>query len=114
VTTGNNESSDFIIGDAADRRVILVHAKASAIWRPYSASAVQEVCAQAQKNTALFSTYSLQKPSNFGLWSEPHRFGGLSISSRLRRTKNTTAEQVWSDELAPLLYKPTNYLERSG
>ncbi|MDT5287714.1 MAG: hypothetical protein QOF88_2603, partial [Mycobacterium sp.] len=54
--TGKNESCDFIIADGADRRVILVHAKASTDWRPYSASAVQEVCAQAQKNTALFST----------------------------------------------------------
>lgn len=104
--TGKNESCDFIIADGADRRVILVHAKASTKWRPYSASAVQEVCAQAQKNTALFSTYSLQKPANFGLWNEPHRFGGLSVSSRLRRSTNATAEQVWTNELAPLLYNP--------
>ncbi|WP_373123053.1 DEAD/DEAH box helicase [Mycobacterium marinum] len=103
---GKNESCDFIIADHADRRVVLVHAKASDTWRPYSASAVQEVCAQAQKNTALFSTYTLQKPANFHLWDEPHNFSGLSVSPRIRKSKSSGPERVWEEELAPLLYNP--------
>ncbi len=41
------ETADFILADEEHRRVVVVHAKASATWRPYSASAIQEICAQA-------------------------------------------------------------------
>jgi hypothetical protein len=83
----DNESCDFILADTVNRRVVLVHAKAWSDWRPFSASAVQEVCAQAQKNTALFSTYTLRKPDNFHLWDETHRFNGLSVAPRIRKSK---------------------------
>jgi hypothetical protein len=103
---GSNETCDFILADTVGRRVVLIHAKASSDWRPFSASAVQEVCAQAQKNTALFSTYSLRRPANIDLWDEPHRFHGLSVAKRIRKAGYSRAERVWSEELAPLLYNP--------
>lgn len=103
---GSNESCDFIMADAVGRRVVLIHAKASSYYRPYSASAVQEVCAQAQKNTALFSTYTLRKPDNFNLWDGPHNFQKLSVAKRIRKSRHADAERIWSDELAPLLSNP--------
>ncbi|MFP1155596.1 DEAD/DEAH box helicase [Mycobacterium sherrisii] len=103
---GDNESCDFILADAVSRRVVLVHAKASSDWRPFSASAVQEVCAQAQKNTALFSTYTLRRPANLNLWDTAHRFNGLAVANRIRKSGSPDAERVWTDELAPLLYNP--------
>ncbi|MET4278494.1 MULTISPECIES: hypothetical protein [unclassified Bradyrhizobium] len=54
-----------ILADLSIRRVVLVHAKASKSFRRYSASAVQEVCAQAQKNMALFFYLLLPKTREF-------------------------------------------------
>jgi hypothetical protein len=106
----NKESADFILADDVARRVVLVHAKASATFRKYSASAVQEVCAQAQKNTALFSTYSLQRPGNYRLWDKPHKFRGdhktnLVVNRRVRLPISGTAADAWST-LSELLHNP--------
>jgi hypothetical protein len=105
-----NESADFILADEQARRVVLVHAKGSTEWRPFSASAVQEVCAQAQKNTALFSLFSLQKPGNFSRWGAKHSFKGsdnvsLSIRHRIRKPRGLAPTQVWS-RLQKLLLNP--------
>jgi hypothetical protein len=70
------ESADFNFADSVNRRVVLVHAKASKKFREFSASAVQEVCAQAQKNTSPFSTFALQRMGNFDQWNRPHKFTG--------------------------------------
>lgn len=101
-----DESADFILGDTVSRRVALIHAKASSKWKPLSASAVQEVCAQAQKNTALFSTYSLRKPPNLTRWDGAHRFDGSIVDQRIRKSRHSSAEDIWSNELAPLLHNP--------
>jgi hypothetical protein len=106
----SKESADFIFADASNRRVVLVHAKASKSFREFSASAVQEVCAQAQKNMALFSTYSLQKPGNFNLWNRAHKFSGdnkvkLIVQKRIRRPVSETAAGAWST-LNELLQNP--------
>jgi hypothetical protein len=101
-----NECADFILADEVDRRVVLVHAKASKDWRQFSASAVQEVCAQAQKNTSLFSTYSLRPPPNLRRWDRPHKFNGLTVRHRIRKPTELTASRVWSQQLEPLLYNP--------
>jgi hypothetical protein len=105
-----SETADFIFADIDKRRVILVHAKASSSFREYSASAVQEVCAQAQKNTSLFSTFSLQPPRNLKLWNGPHKFIGkgkvrLSVRNRIRKPKEAKAASVWAD-LLEVLHNP--------
>ncbi|MHB8816440.1 MAG: hypothetical protein ACYDAE_24685 [Steroidobacteraceae bacterium] len=104
------ESADFILADEVGQRFVLVHAKASDKWRPFSASAVQEVCAQAQKNASLLSMFSLQKPGNFGAWNDPHRFVGtgsvaLMVTQRIRKPAGVDKAEVW-DRLAPLLRNP--------
>lgn len=106
----NKESADFILADKLNRRVVLVHAKASASFRKYSASAVQEVCAQAQKNTSLFSTYSLQRPGNYELWDQAHNYTGdgkvsLTITNRIRKPLPFSAQGAW-DILSELLHNP--------
>ena len=106
----SKESADFIFADAFNRRVVLIHAKASKQFREFSASAVQEVCAQAQKNMALFSTYSLQKPGNFSLWNRAHKFSGdnkvkLTVQKRFRKPASETAAGAWAT-LNELLQNP--------
>lgn len=78
-----------------------MHANASDKFREFSASAVQEVCAQAQKNMALFSTYSLQKPGNINLWNRAHKFSGdnrvkLTVRKRIRKPVSETAAGAWA------------------
>ena len=101
----SKESADFIFADASNRRVVLVHAKASDKFREFSASVVQEVCAQAQKNMALFPTYSLQKPGNFNLWNRAHKFSGdarlsspfkSGFANRFRRRRRVPGQHLTS------------------
>jgi hypothetical protein len=104
------ESADFIFADSIDRRVVLVHAKASKKFREYSASAVQEICAQAQKNTSPFSTFSLQRMGNYDQWNRPHKFTGdgkvsLTIKNRIRKPTGYKAKDAWG-ELSDLLHNP--------
>lgn len=111
-----SETADFILVDEdKDRRAVLVHAKASGTYRKFSASAVQEICAQAQKNTALFSTFSLQEPPNLTRWDEPHIFAGrslgkgresLTIQNRMRLSKWPNARAAWDRSLSQLLRNP--------
>lgn len=100
------ECADFIIADTLGRRVVLIHGKASETWRPYSASALQEICAQAQKNTALFSSREPRMPPNITLWDKAHNFNNLSVAKRIRKPNRDTAERIWHDQLAPLLANP--------
>lgn len=105
------ETADFILADEGEnRRVVLVHAKASDSYKKFSASAVQEVCAQAQKNTGLFSTYSLREP-NLAQWDQPHTFTGkgkiaLTVNNRFRVSKWPDARSAWEGGLSPLLRNP--------
>lgn len=106
----DKETADFILADRSNRRVVLVHAKASKTFRKYSASAVQEVCAQAQKNMALFSTYSLRKPENFKRWGDAHKFKGdgnvsLTVRRRIRKPIAGDPSDIW-DTLSALLQNP--------
>lgn len=104
------ESADFIFADAVDRRVVLIHAKASKKFREYSASALQDVCAQAQKNTSPFSTFALQRMGNYDQWNRPHKFSGdnkvsLTIKNRIRKPSGYKAKEAW-EELSDLLHNP--------
>jgi hypothetical protein len=106
----DDETSDFFLADEKRRRFVMVHAKGSSTYRPYSASAVQAVCAQAQKNTALLSLFSLRKPPNLGIWDGHHRFKGtgnvmLSVSRRIRKPQGLSASEAW-ERLEPLLLNP--------
>jgi hypothetical protein len=110
----SKESADFILADEKRRRVAIVHAKASSKWKPYSASAVQEVCAQAQKNTALLAMFSLRTPE-LRKWDRVHRFTGanklsLSIQRRIRKPSNIDSHEAWR-RLKPLLQNPLTMRE---
>jgi superfamily II DNA or RNA helicase len=101
----DKESADFLLASEDEGVVALVHAKASSSRRPYSASALQEVCAQAQKNSNLFSFFSLAEPSNLARWNRPHRFNSLSVRDRVRIPRGESAEAVW-ERLKDLLLNP--------
>lgn len=108
------ESADFILADEKHRRVAIVHAKASSTWKPFSASAVQEVCAQAQKNTALLAMFSLQSP-DVRKWDRVHRFKGannvsLAVQRRIRKPSDIDGKEAWK-RLKPLLQNPLTMRE---
>ena len=100
------ESADFILANDQLGIVVLVHAKATSSRKPCSASAMQEVCAQAQKNANLYSFFSLRKPGNYSLWGKAHRFPGpLSLEKRIRKPYGERKDVIWK-RLEALLLNP--------
>jgi hypothetical protein len=91
------EAADFILADAGDeKRVVFIHAKASAESRPYSASALHEICGQATKNINYLGMFNEQNPPNVGRWegawpSDRHP----QVARRIRRGSGSGAE-IWS------------------
>jgi len=93
------EVADFIFADPPNRvgrRVVFVHAKGSKFvsteakyrYRPYSASALSEVCAQAIKNIRYLSMFNELLPPNLDswgkAWSVPEVAG--TVLRRIRRS----------------------------
>lgn len=107
----NAESGDFIIVDEKRWRVAYVHAKASKNFAPRSASTIQEVCAQAQKNLWPFAMFSLLDPPNLQRWREKnHKFKGsgnvmLEMKDRIRKPLGLDGDQAWA-RLRKLLLHP--------
>lgn len=92
----SNESCDFFVAD--DQRIVMIHAKASSTPRPLSASALQEVTAQAIKNAAYVSMLSTRKPANLSLWPDIWRTGRVpsgEVRSRIR-FGNLDADANWA------------------
>ena len=106
-----NEISDFILADEGEHpRVVFVHAKASRAYAPTSASAIQEVCAQAQKNTGPLSLFTLQVPPNLSRWDRPHSFAGakkeqFKVANRIRKPEGLAGADAWA-RLERLLRNP--------
>jgi len=95
---GGTEIADFILSDTVQgqERIVLIHAKASADRRPYSATVLQEVCGQATKNINYLGMYNEQTPRNLGRW------GGAwpsdnnpKVEPRIRRGP-ASGQEVWS------------------
>lgn len=90
------EASDFIFAEQAEKRVIFVHAKASAQKRPYSASALHEVCGQATKNINYLGMFNQARPPNLSAWEkgwpdERQR----KVARRIRRGPSS-ADEAWA------------------
>lgn len=91
----STEAADFLIADTARRRVVFIHAKASADEKECSASAMTEVCGQATKNTKFLSKFNDQDaPSKSPRWGRDPWRNGVNKLKRLRRGKGTGGD-VW-------------------
>jgi hypothetical protein len=88
------EIADFIGLDSANRRVVAIHAKAFSPSKPLSASALQEVSAQALKNLGFLQPYPYGTPPNLRRWRGPWRSREGTVTSRVRRGSGTPAE-LW-------------------
>jgi superfamily II DNA or RNA helicase len=94
------EMGDFILADSDKRIVAFIHAKASASMRPYSASAIQEVCAQATKNINYLSMFNEIRPDKniekWKLkWTAPPKVKG-TVKRRIRiPTRRADPEVIW-------------------
>jgi hypothetical protein len=129
----NDESADFILVQRIEerKRVALIHAKASLDGSKCSASALQDVCGQAQKNLREVSLFADPGPSKMAKWlrpwsGQPYTEGqvnerilrknpGSNVEEDIRRTvKDPTADRevwlilgnlLWKEELERLLRK---------
>jgi hypothetical protein len=88
------EIADFIGLDSASRRVVAIHAKAFSASKPLSASALQEVSAQALKNLGFLQPYPYGTPPNLRRWNGPWRSRAGTVKSRIRRGSGTPTE-LW-------------------
>lgn len=90
------EVADFILVDTARNRVAFIHAKASSTTKPHSASALQEVCAQATKNINYLGMFNEQKPPNLRSWDRAWPDNkSPKVGRRIRRGSGTGSE-IWS------------------
>jgi superfamily II DNA or RNA helicase len=96
----NDESADFLLVQRANRwhrrRVVLIHAKADPKGSVCSASALQDVCGQLQKNLAQVSLFADTPPSKRVKWGQPwngrpHTAG--SVNNRLRKSLGEDPEE---------------------
>ncbi|MEJ2305288.1 MAG: hypothetical protein P8Y14_27515, partial [Anaerolineales bacterium] len=89
------EIADFILADSRVNKVVFIHAKANRDRSPYSASKLQDVCAQATKNINYIGMYNEETPPGLnnweGAWSHDHR----EVAHRIRRGE-VDGIQAWS------------------
>jgi superfamily II DNA or RNA helicase len=88
------EIADFIGLDSANRRVVAIHAKAFSSAKRISASALQEVSAQALKNLGFLQPYPYGKPPNLNRWGGAWNGPAGRVSSRVRQGSGTPSE-MW-------------------
>jgi superfamily II DNA or RNA helicase len=104
------ESADFIVAQDATkshrRRVIFIHAKADAKGSTCSASALQDVCGQAQKNLREVSLFADVAQSKTHKWSGPWTCGHTTgtVAKRVRRHPSGTDPE---DAIRKLVKDPT-------
>jgi hypothetical protein len=90
------EVADFIMADTGRNQVVFIHAKASRTNKPYSASAIQEVCAQATKNINYLGMFNEQKPPNLRSWDRAWPDNrSPKVGGRIRRG-NESGSEIWS------------------
>jgi superfamily II DNA or RNA helicase len=99
------EVADFILAEIDQKRAIFVHAKASSKRRPYSASALQEVCAQATKNINYLGMFNEAQPPNLsswqGCWPDDQN---PRVAERIR-CGPSSATEAWS-EIQSIVHHP--------
>lgn len=78
------EIADFLLADIGTNKVVFIHAKASSSRRPYSASALHDVCDQATKNINYLGMFNDQKPPGLEKWNGPWRSKGTRVDDRIR------------------------------
>jgi len=93
---GDTEIADFIGLQMNPARIVIMHAKAFKDPKVRSASALQEVCAQAVKNLSYLITTNQQRPPNYP-WSRPYKAADVTGSlNRVRYPKtNCTGVEFW-------------------
>lgn len=89
------EIADFIGVDTVGRRVVAIHGKAFKTAKQLSASALQEVSAQALKNLGFIQPYANGTPPNLNRWRSAWRSRAGKVDSRLRRGTGTPT-QLWN------------------
>jgi superfamily II DNA or RNA helicase len=98
-----DECADFILVQRETpshrKRVVFIHAKASRDRSVCSASALQDVCAQAQKNLREVSIFSEGSPSKRAKWGQvwqapPHTEGIVHRRIRRRRPGSDPEEDI--------------------
>lgn len=92
----STEVADFILADTNRDRVVFIHAKASSEKRPYSASALQAVCAQATKNINYLGMFNEQKPPNLKRWDRAWPDNRNPKVERRIRRGNGPGSALWS------------------
>jgi len=90
------EVADFILADTDRDRVVFIHAKASSEKRPYSASALHSVCAQATKNINYLGMFNEQKPPNLKRWDWAWPDNRNPKVERRIRRGNGPGSALWS------------------
>ncbi|MFC1879095.1 hypothetical protein ACFLZW_04210, partial [Chloroflexota bacterium] len=91
------EIADFILADSTYNKVIFIHAKANSRRRPYSASVLQDVCAQATKNINYLGMFNEELPPNLGNWDNPWRSSGTVVNERKRRVEGELESiELWN------------------
>jgi hypothetical protein len=92
------EAADFIFADPTTPRVVFAHAKFSKLSRLYSASALTEVCGQAEKNARYLGRFNEEVPPKAAAWhSSPLKFkGNREHVKRVRQgPAGATGSDIW-------------------
>jgi len=99
----NDEAADFILVQRATKdhseRVVYIHAKAKSEASNCSASALHDVCGQAQKNLREVSLFAEPGPSKETKWTtewngSPHTVGVVNNRIRKQRTKSKPDDDI--------------------
>jgi superfamily II DNA or RNA helicase len=93
------ELADFILADTRRQRVVFIHAKASKDFRPYGATAIQEVVSQGVKNLGYLNLYSSEAPQNLKKWDgkwtlEGHQVDRIVLPARNGK-KALGGKEIW-------------------
>jgi hypothetical protein len=103
------EIADFVLLDETAPRVVAIHAKAFPSAKPRSASALQEISAQALKNLAYLQPYSVGTPGNVSSWGGGWNGGTIGkVDSRIRVGGPLKGKEAWDRIRAALRDPATN------
>ncbi len=97
------ESADFIMvhrgSNSKPPRVVFIHAKANHPASLFSATHLQDVCAQAQKNVRFLSRFDDAMPSKAARWhKDPWKSNNLMVKHRIRiGSQEQTGTEIWKD-----------------
>ena len=102
-----NEVADFILASTKKKKVIFIHAKAAKTIRPYSASALMEICGQATKNLNYISRVNTSMPPNIKNWNKPWKVASVKGEVRERiRLGNRKPMKIWGEIYNNIIKNP--------